>query len=182
MHLRFPKLAKIISLILVVFYVAIGILAIVLSTRDLSDRNSVLAILIMLSSVPHIAIYIMHPERKSFLIIGLVGTAFGILILTNINMFTDDQICMIWGCIDICRGLTEIIIVAPHVKKNKLELIEIAVSTGDIVIGVLLCIHMLHGIRLHLIYLSIVFFISAIKNVYDFFMERKINAQRTDNN
>lgn len=182
MHTRFPRLAKILSLALVVFYVTIAIVAIVFSNTDLSDRNVLLAILILLSSVPHIALYFIHGDDASYLIIGLVGTAFGILFLANSDSFTDDQICMIWGCIDICRGLTEIIIIAPKLKNNKTELIEIAISIGDIVIGSLLIVHMLEGIRLHLIYLSIAFFISALKNVYDFFMERKENAKRSDNN
>ena len=179
---RFPKMAQIISSVLVLFYVTIGILAIVLSSQDLSDRNNVLAILILLSSVPHIALYFIHPDRLSYLIIGFVGIAFGILFLSTGYSFTDDQICMIWGCIDICRGLTEIVVVAPHVKKQKAELIEIALSLGDIVIGILLCIHMLGGIKLHLIYLSIAFFIGAAKNVYDYFKERHETKKRSDNN
>ena len=155
----------------VIFYLVIGIGVFTISHYDFSDKTVLLSVLIMLSSVPHLLIFIANRQKKSYLIIGLVGIAFGILFMAT-DIFTADEICMIWGVIDICRGTTEIINVAPTVMKNKVEFVEIAISVGDIVIGVLLCIHMADGLQLHLIYLGIAFIITAIKTVAEFFAER----------
>jgi len=174
--------ADIVYSVLILFYIAIGAFVLAISGRDFSDKNILLGILIILSSVPHILIYIINKKKTSYLIIGLVGTAFGILFLATKDLFIDDQICMVWGCIDICRGTTEIVNIAPTVKKHKSELVEILISLGDIVVGVLLCIHMLGGIKLHLIYLGIAFLITAAKNVTELIIERRKEREGSNNN
>ena len=172
--------ADIVYSFLILFYLAMGIFAFCICGHDFNDKSQVLAILIILSSVPHILIYIINRTKKSYLVIGLVGTAFGILFLTS-NFFSDDQICMVWGVLDICRGTVEIINVAPTVKEHKKELIEIGISLGDIVIGVLLCIHLVNGMQLHLIYLGLAFVLTAAKNIFELYWEN-YNAKRVDNN
>jgi len=174
--------ADIVYSVLILFYIAIGAFVLAISGRDFSDKNILLGILIILSSVPHILIYIINKKKTSYLIIGLVGTAFGILFLATKDLFIDDQICMVWGCIDICRGTTEIVNIAPTVKKHKSELVEIVISLGDIAVGVLLCIHMRGGIKLHLIYLGIAFLITAAKNVTELIIERRKEREGSNNN
>ena len=156
----------------IVFYVVIGVFAIIIAHQTIPDKTALLSTLIILSSIPHFLIFLTDRSRISYLIIGFVGVAFGILFLTT-EIFSDDQICMIWGVIDICRGLTEIVSIAPHIKHNKIELIEIAISLGDIVIGVLLCIHMSEGLKLHLTYLGIAFLISAVKDAVQYIVAKK---------
>lgn len=164
-----------------VFYLAMGVVAFTISHLDYTERIVLLSILILLSSVPHLLIYLANREKKSYLIIGLVGIAFGILFLST-DLFDADEICMIWGCIDICRGLTEIINVAPSVRKHKIEWVEIVISLGDIVVGVLLCLHLSDGLRLHLIYLGIAFVISAIKLIFEYFVQRGHKIDEGSNN
>lgn len=164
-----------------VFYITIGIVAFIFAKPENGGNIDFLATLILLSSVPHLLIYVIDRKKQTYLIIGLVGIVFGVLFLAT-DVFDPDSICMVWGAIDICRGTTEIISVAPHVKKNKAELIEIAISLGDIAIGILLIIHMSNGIVLHLIYLGIEFLISGTKNIVDYFVEKKRYAKRPDNN
>ena len=167
----------------VIFYVAIGIFAIVISPQRFESQKFILALLILLSSVPHILIYIINRTKVSYLVIGLVGIAFGSFFLAT-DVFDANQICMIWGVIDICRGLTEIINVAPTIRKNKKEIIEIVISTGDIVVGVLLILHRADGLQLHLIYLGIAFLVTAAKLVTEYFVEvrRRRRAKRANNN
>ena len=176
---------NIIYSISVVFYVVIGAGVLTIASYDFTEKTVLLSVLILLSSIPHILLYLIN-KNNSYLIIGLVGLAFSILFLTvrETDLFTADHICMIWGVIDICRGLTEIINVLPKVKKHKIELIEIGVSLGDIVIGTLLCIHLTHGTRLHLIYLAIAVFIIAAKTVFEYIFEkvRKKEDEGLDNN
>ena len=177
-HSLFRKITYSFSIL---FHIVIGVFAIIVANQNIPDKTVLLSVLIILGSVPHLLIYISDRLKLSYLIIGIVGIAFGVLFLTT-DIFTDDQICMVWGVIDICRGLTEIVNVVPHIKENKLTFVEIAVSVGDIVIGVLLCIHMLGGIKLHLIYLGIAFLITAAKDVADYIVGKRINAKRTNNN
>ena len=177
---KFFTFLNIVYLCSTLFYIGIAIWAFILADQDFANRTKLLGTLIILSSVPHLFLYVADRSRLSFLVIGLVGVAFGIVILTTGDLFNEDQVCLIWGCIDICRGTTEIINRAPHVKQHKGELFEIAISLGDIVIGVLLCIHMLHGIQLHLIYLGIAFVASALKNINDLLLDRHKNAKSTN--
>lgn len=179
---RFFTLKNVVYLFATVFYIAIAVWAFTISADDFSNKRMLLAFLIILSSVPHILIFVVNRKKISYLVIGLVGTALGIVFLTTGDLFSADQICMIWGCLDICRGTTEIINRVPEVKHYKGELFEIAISTGDIIIGVLLCIHMAHGLQLHLIYLGIAFVLSALKNINDLILERIENAKSTDSN
>lgn len=175
------RITQIIYVFSIVFYLTIGTVAFVFAKPENGGNVKFLGTLILLSSVPHLLIYLIHRDRQSYLIIGLVGIVFGIIILST-NVFDPDIVCMVWGAIDICRGTTEIIVVAPNIKHNKFEFLEIAVSLGDIGIGILLCIHMSDGIVLHLVYLGIEFLIGAAKNIADYFIEKKRHAKRTDNN
>lgn len=179
---QFILYRSIVYLFSIIYYLGIGIWVIVLAAIQATITIELLGTLIILSSVPHILIYMVNRTKKSYLVIGFVGIVFGILFLTS-QIFNIDQICMVWGCIDICRGVTEIINVAPTVKKNRAEFIEIAISIGDIVIGVLLCIHLSNGMTLHLSYLSAAFIITAAKSIAEYIIERKRkHAKRIDNN
>ena len=175
------RIAQIIYIFSIIFYLTIGIIAFVFAKPENGGNVKFLGTLILLSSVPHLLIYIIDRNKQTYLIIGLVGVVFGVTILAT-DVFSPDVVCMVWGAIDICRGTTEIISVAPNVRKNKLELIEILVSIGDIVIGILLCVHMSGGIVLHLVYLGIEFVISGAKNIVDYFVERKKHVKGTNNN
>ena len=174
-------IAQLVYLFSIVFYITIGIIAFVFAKPENGENVKFLGTLILLSSVPHLLIYIIDRKKQTYLIIGLVGIVFGITILAT-DVFSPDVVCMVWGAIDICRGTTEIISVAPRVKQNKAELIEILVSIGDIVIGIVLCVHMSGGIVLHLVYLGIEFVISGAKNIVDYFVERKKHVKGTNNN
>ena len=173
--------SELVYLFSIIYYLVIGIWVFCIFNQDFADNVNFFGVLIILSSVPHILIYAINQERKTYLIIGLVGLAFGILFIAS-DLFTPDQVCMIWGCIDICRGITEIIAIAPTLRKNKANYLEVAISVGDIVIGILLCIHLAGGLRLHLIYLAIEFVVTGIKNLVELIIERKNrNEGPTDN-
>ena len=165
----------------IVFYIIVGILVIIISNQTIGDERlkMTLGILMLLSSVPHFLIYFIH-GKLSYFIIGIVGTAFGTMSLAS-DIFEPEQICMVWGCLDICRGLTEIVSIAPTLKHHKSEIIEILISTGDIVVGVLLCIHLVHGLKLHLTYLAIAFLITAVKYIVEYVFEKRNEAKGSDN-
>ena len=175
-----PTLTDIVYYCSILYHLIIGIFVLIISNRNLDDKIILLGVLIILSSVPHILIYFINKTKKTYLLIGLVGLAFGILFLST-DLFTDDQICMVWGCLDICRGLTEIATIVPEAKNNKFEIVEIFISTGDIVIGILLCIHLANGLHLHLLYLGIAFLITVLKDIVELIVVNT-NAKRVNNN
>lgn len=177
-RIRFADIAYIFS---IVFYLVIGLWVIIIAHQNFSHNVDFLGILIILGSVPHILFYIINRTKISYLILGLIGIAFGILFITT-DIFEPDHVCMIWGCIDICRGVGEIINVAPNVKKQKEEWLEIAISVGDIVIGVLLCIHLAGGLPVHLIYFGVAFVVSGLKNSAELITKRIKNGKGNSDN
>jgi len=177
---------KIVYIFSIFYHFAVGLtIIILLTTKDLNGLEILLPIFILLGCVPHLLIYSVDSKKTSYLIIGLVGLAFGILFLVTWESpyFSVEEICIIWGIIDICRGATEIINVLPHMikHKNNADIVEILVSTGDIVVGILLCVHTKEGLTLHLIYFAIAFFVTSAKSAIDMFIERHKNEQSFDN-
>lgn len=165
----------------IVYYIIVGIMVLIISNQNVQEEQYqvMLGVLMLLSSVPHFLIYFIN-GKLSYLVIGIVGIVFGTLCLTT-EQFNPEQICMVWGCLDICRGLTEIVNIAPTLKHHKTEIVEILISTGDIVVGILLCIHLVHGLKLHLTYLSIAFLITAVKYIAEYIFIRRNEAKRSDN-
>lgn len=176
---------KIVYIFSIVFYLAVGSVVVgLLAAGEFKQPELILPILIILGSVPHILIFSADRTRISYLVIGLVGLSFGILFLCtkDSDLYNVDEVCMTWGVIDICRGTTEIVNIAPHLKHKKVgDIVEVAISTGDIVVGILLCIHLQEGLTLHLIYLATAFFITVIKNVVELILTRKRNAESSNN-
>lgn len=160
---------KIVEYISIAFHIIAGVVVFIFALQEFEIKPIILELLILLGCAPHFLLFISNYRRPIYLIIGLVPFVISIVAMAT-NCFDVDQICVIWGAIDICRGITEIYDSAPKLRKNKMELIDIAVSLGDIVIGVLLCIHVSHGLKLHLIYFAIAFLIIAIKNIVELFI------------
>lgn len=158
------------KLIFILYYVAIGIVILAfLNNKEFLENNRYLGFLIMAGSIPHLLIYFVEgglfsKTKTSILIIGIIGFALSFVFVFSDTM-TIEEICLYWGILDICRGAIEIGETLPHCKHDKLEYIEIAISIGDIVLGILLCIHLAHGLKLHLIYFAIAFFMYALKIV-----------------
>ena len=135
-----------------------------------------MGIAMLLSGVPHIFIYIIQQGYKnffksSFFEFGLVAMCFGIVFMTG--QLTIELICIMWGAFDIIRGAFELKDIIPEVKKSKLEIIELFAVIGDIVLGILLCAHMVHGIPLHLIYMGLSYFLIAVKKVLEIVLEKE---------
>lgn len=106
------------------------------------------------------------------LIIGLIGVALGIVFIVNKDI-TLENMCFYWGILDIVRGALEIAHIVPQVKNNKLYIVEIILSSGDIVLGILLCIHLSHGLQVYLTYLGIAFLVSAFNQIVNLIIRKK---------
>ena len=172
--IRWQTITKV---VFVFFYLAMAAAVLILLDSDFSREHTFLGTLVLIGSIPHIAIYFINHGYQSkgkspYLIVGIVGFVLGLIFVFSDNI-TVDQICLYWGILDIVRGSVEIADTFPKIKDDKLELIEIGISTGDIAIGALLCIHLASGIRLHLIYFSIAFILYAVKIVTEYIISRR---------
>ena len=156
---------KFLEYLFMAFHFVVGVVVFIIAFQSYEVTTPILGALIIVGSVPHFLIYIMDPKKSAFLLIGVVGLALGLIAIIS-NSFDINHICILWGALDICRGLTEIYHSAPHVKHEKYELVDIAVSLGDIVIGALLIAHQAHGLKLHLIYFGIAFVIMGLRHLY----------------
>ena len=183
---KFRKI-NILYLALVVLYLAIGIFVLVFSNESHEKNNTILGVLILLSSIPHLIIFVSqgglkHGGKYPYLFFSLIGIGVGLAAIIDKNISLD-KICVIWGCFDICRASFEISDIIPEIKEHKwLELIELVISVGEIVIAVLLIIDEFEGIRVHLLYFGIVFIVSAVKRVLDYLMSYIDHAKSIDNN
>ena len=166
------KKLNILYLCLVLLYLAIGIFVLVFANEAREKNNVILGVLILLSSIPHLLIFVLQGglknERKySFLFFSLIGIVIGLVTIFR-SSISLDKVCVIWGCFDICRSAFEIADIIPEIKEHKwLELIELLISIGEIAIAILLIIDEFEGIRLHLIYFGVVFIVSAVKRILD---------------
>ena len=153
-------------------YLAIGVFVLVFANETREKNNVILGILILLSSIPHLLIFVLQGGLKngrkySYLFFSIIGICIGLVTIfkTSISL---DKVCVMWGCFDICRSSFEIADTIPEIKKHRwLELIELLISIGEIIIAILLIIDEFEGVRLHLIYFGVVFIVSAVKRILD---------------
>lgn len=174
---------KILTLVLILFYIGVGIYTICYAfMRGTNlDVSQYLGLLVILSSVVHILLYFIQEGYKNkdkmfYLILGLIGLSLGIVFLCN-RTATIDEICFYWGILDIIRGSEELAHAIPDIKNNKLEIVEVVIALGDIVLGILLCVKGEAGITAHLVYLGVAFLLTAIKFVVDIIIDRKVGIK-----
>ena len=180
------KLLNILYLLLVFCYIGIGIFVLFYSNEQREKNNVILGLLILLSSVPHFFIYVVNGGRKNekkypYLAFALLGLTIGIVTIC-IPTISLAKVCVMWGAFDLCRSSFEICDVIPELKKHEwIELVELVLSLGEIVIAVLLIIDEFEGIRLHLIYFGIVFIVSGVKRIVENFI-KDYEIEKSSNN
>lgn len=172
-------LSKTLFISLVLSYAVIGVFTITFAYTSLFDADPHLlcGVFILITSFIHVILYFYQKGYKSLdkgflLIIGLIGIALGIVFIVNKDI-TLENMCFYWGILDIVRGALEIAHIVPQVKNNKLYIVEIVLSSGDIVLGILLCIHLSQGLQVHLTYLGIAFLVSAFNQIVNLIIRKK---------
>lgn len=174
---------NIIYLVTIITYLICGIVVLLCKNHIFDDGDFLIGILVLISAVPHFFIFVKKGMFKSLLNIAFLTTAiisivFGVVFM-SVSKLTIDQCCLMWGILGIVQAIIELNSAGYEVKRNKFELIEIAVSTGDIVVGILLCIHLKNGIKMHIIYFGITFLLMATKQFLDMVL---LNEKDTDSN
>lgn len=165
-------------IILIVFYMIVGMVVFAFAFQDFEKEYAhvLLGVATLVSGGAHALIYLLEKgyqthKKSTYLMLSLLAVCLGIIFI-----FTEDltvgQICLIWGLFDIIRSSFELKEVIPEVKENKLQIIEVFISTGDIILGVLLCIHLEHGIQLHLFYFAAAYLLSAVNVLLKIIFEK----------
>ena len=162
---------KILLIITIIAYIDIGVLALIFHNADIITSKYFIGGAIIVSNLPIVLVYLAHEYYREYskipyMVFVLGSIVIGVLFILS-NSISLPAMCITWGAFDIARALYEAYDAATEFKGNKFELIEIAVAIGEIVFGILLIIHLSHGIPVHLIYLGISSFLIAIKYSID---------------
>ena len=166
---------------LLVVYVAVAAVAIYFGTRStevIEENYKIVGGLLLLSSLPHLIIFVKqgglnNKKKIPYLVFAIVGIALGFvsMYVSSIGLTT---VCLIWGIFDICRSSFEIIDVIPELKEKKwLEITEIVASVGEIIIAILLILDRVEGLNLHFYFLGAVFLLYFAKYIVGLFIEKK---------
>lgn len=159
-------LKRITSIFLFVLYFG-GSIATLIYEYLYQDKTFIgYSILVILASIIHIILYFLNEGYKYkisayYLVLGILGLSIGIAVA--VCNLTFNLLCILWGVLDIVRGIAEIIFSIPNIKRTKLELIDIAVALAEIVLGILLCIHLYDGLHVHILVFGISLMLLSLK-------------------
>lgn len=170
-----------------VLYIAGGIVVLFLANDAREKNNFLLGTLILVSSIPHLLIFVIQGGLKNdrkYMYLGFAGIGIAIGIVTMFSThLTLDKVCIMWGTFDICRSTFEIADVIPELKKHKwLELIDLAISLGEIAVAVFLIIEEFSGVKLHLVYFGITFIICGVKRIGENLYHHYSHEKSSDSN
>ena len=157
---------KILIPLLLLVYLGTGIFSIIYAWGLGNFTNFFVGLIVFLSSLVHILLFFIKEgykkfDKASFLLIGVLGFIAGfVFMFVNMEL---SLLCLLLGILDIIRSSFEVLDSIREIKEDKLEIIELIVALGDIALGILICFERENGLVLHLTYLGVAFFISAIK-------------------
>lgn len=161
---KFKLLAKLISIISPIAFLVLGIVILALTNHNQASLDSIfLGVVLLLSGGTSIITYfaLKRWKSKSFeLAVGCILFALGfVFMFSNLDI---KYLIFLWGLLEIIKSSFEIQINLKEIKDNKLSILNVILSIAEVVFGVLLCVHIEEGIKLHLIFLGISFIITAI--------------------
>lgn len=156
----------------IVFLVGVTVSTITLVCVDFTFTKVEIGLLFMAGAIPHLNEFIESRKhrlvRSIFLVLVVAGFLFGFGMVFD-KKLTFDNVCLIFGLLDICRGISEIVINGVIYKKspkNMVNFLNYGVSVGDIIFGVILSIKGAHGLVGHLLYMSFAFLVMAGLEIY----------------
>ena len=85
-------------------------------------------------------------------------------LLESIDIST---VCIIWGAVDICRGINDLYTVFFDGKFEKHEIPDFILAIVDIVLGVILIIKLDDGLNVHLIAATVSVFVFAGRQIFN---------------
>lgn len=163
--------------LIVLLFLAIGVTIIVLGTTNDQYDNIMLGIFLLLAGFARLAIYFMtrgYAEPVNFnLLSGVAFLVFGIVFLSAPHDL--EIMCFGWGIMEIIVGGAEIQSSLFTFKQDKLSILEIIISSGGIIFGVLLCVRMSEALLEHLIFMGISLILMAVLTGLRLFFDLRNN-------
>lgn len=134
------------------FLVGVAVLTTTLVCAGFTFTKVEIGLLFMAGAIPHLNEFIERRKhrlvRNIFLVLVVVGFLFGLGMVFD-KKLTFDNVCLMFGLLDICRGISEIVINGVIYKKspkNLVNFLNYVVSVGDIIFGIILSIKGSHGL------------------------------------
>lgn len=181
------KVLNILYLGLVLLYMAIGVFVLIYANEQREKNNILLGLFILLSSLPSLLVFFTNggfknEHKYSSLAFAIIGISIGVVTIVKKDISLD-KVCVIWGCFDICRASLEIAEILPELREHKwLELVDLAIAIGEIVIAVMLIIREFEDVNVHLLYFGVTFIIAGAKRIIDLIIEHAEEKKSTSNN
>lgn len=121
-------------------------------------------------------------EHCHALLFSIASMALGLIFITGDNNYLDLETgCLLWGLLEIFKGLFELYSLVYEVKEQKYRIIIDAISAiVSIVFGVLLCVHQVEGIEVHLVVTASLLFSQALLNTLRFYIFNKVKIHEKD--
>lgn len=156
----------------IIFLVGVAVLTTTLVCADFTFTKVEIGLLFMAGAIPHLNEFIERRKhrlvRNIFLALVVIGFLFGFAMVFD-KKLTFDNVCLMFGLLDICRGILEIVIngvIYKKTPKNLVNFLNYGVSVGDIIFGIILSIKGAHGLVGHLLYMSFAFLVMAGLEIY----------------
>jgi len=162
------KKFKVTNIILIAIYIAIGLTAIILAATEYKATKRMLGLFILSGMMPHFVGFVGNKKDRLlgalFCALFLSSFVIGLIAIFAKNL-TIETVCVMFGILDICRGIAEILM---EIRKNfnafkdPLMPFEMFISFGDIIFGIFLIIRKVDSIYAHIIYLGVALILMAV--------------------
>ena len=170
------KASLVTKIISIVINISFGVFMIVHLCLNIHYTAQIAALFMVLSGAIKLTYFFLAGEyvnpKKAYEMV----TNPTLIILGFIYMITKANpwaVCITYGIIDIVDGLLGITFRSLEIKHHRLAILEVCLSIGDLVFGILLTFEGIHGLRMHLIFLTITIFAYVLIEILEPLLDKK---------
>ncbi|MCR5505448.1 MAG: hypothetical protein K6F07_00415 [Bacilli bacterium] len=180
MKLR-KRILFILEILVVLAYIAGGILVIILRRNNARYDGQLLGTVILICGALRVIKFIFNRENVQGnlplgLIAGIIGISFGfIFIFSELDIM---HMCLLWGLYEILFGTIEVVVTLKDMRLDPHEIITDIIAVGEIIFGTLLCIHAHEGIGEHLIFIGATLILTSVNCVVGMLQEHFLNPRK----
>lgn len=179
----FNAIASITLMILSAIFVVIMLVLQPVITEE--DGHVIVGMLVTITSFFEIAAYLFSKSYKQGSKLYILIISGSLLIFGVVSMLASlpiTSICLIWGIGDALTGVFGGIRSSIALKKEKIQIVDLIISIGFVVFGIILAIKLQEGIKGHLIFCSIAYLVDAIIMLIEFIKTYKYRENPMTNN
>ena len=164
------KVHFLVDLVSVFYYLAVFTLLLVFFVTDFDLVPVFLISIMALSAIPDAVEYIVFKQYRNIKKIGHIIWSVSVLIacivmFTMVETIDISTICIIWGVVDIARGLDELYTIFFDGKFQVHEIPDLILAIADVILGIILIIKLDDGLNVHLIAATISILVFAVRQI-----------------